>query len=335
MAMAVRGFAQPIAVNMIDSDFNPPSSQKPLYHNQFEHKANPKEFADPTTTAKPPVVHDPKDLIPAHAGDPHNTYGLGAYSYVHYDITREPTFPNKPDLSAGELAQGANLVRTDVWHTPGEPAISSIARFAPENFRAVGYAQNAPTPEGIVPEGHLDFRHNRLNTDHADRRPFLYFLSAGVGFAGASLIRFIVVKSVHTLWPSKDVFAAGVVEVDIRPVREGQNFVVKWRGKPVFIRRRTPEMIEAARKDDVLIASFRDPQTDDDRVTNPEWLIILGVCTHLGCIPFPDQGDWGGYFCPCHGSHYDHSGRIRKGPAPANMEVPPNQFIDEFTVKLG
>ena len=98
---------------------------------------------------------------------------------------------------------------------------------------------------------------------------------------------------------------------------------------------RTPEMIAAARKDDILLASLRDPQVDADRVTKPEWLIILGVCTHLGCIPFPDQGDWGGYFCPCHGSHYDHSGRIRKGPAPANMEVPPNQFLDDFTIKLG
>lgn len=137
------------------------------------------------------------------------------------------------------------------------------------------------------------------------------------------------------MWPAKDVFAAGVVEVDIRPIREGQNFTVKWRNKPVFIRRRTPEMIAAAKKDDPIVASMREPATDAERCKRPEWLICVGICTHLGCIPQPDAGNFGGYFCPCHGSHYDYAGRIRQGPAPKNLELLPTQFLDDNTVKLG
>jgi ubiquinol-cytochrome c reductase iron-sulfur subunit len=114
-----------------------------------------------------------------------------------------------------------------------------------------------------------------------------------------------------------------------------KNFIAKWRGKPVFLRRRTEKMIAAARKDDVLAPSMRDPAVDASRVQKPEWLIMIGVCTHLGCVPYADQGLWGGYFCPCHGSHYDHSGRIRQGPAPENMEIPPYSFLDDYTVKIG
>jgi len=150
-----------------------------------------------------------------------------------------------------------------------------------------------------------------------------------------SLVRAVCCKLVHGMWPAKDVFAAGIVEVDVRPIREGQNFVVKWRSKPVFIRKRTQEMIDSCKKDDVLVASMRDPETDAQRCKKPEWLICIGVCTHLGCIPQPDAGNFGGYFCPCHGSHYDYAGRMRQGPAPKNLEVPPHAFIDDDTVKLG
>jgi ubiquinol-cytochrome c reductase iron-sulfur subunit len=181
----------------------------------------------------------------------------------------------------------------------------------------------------------MDFRANRLPIGHADRKPWVYFMTAGTGFVLASLVRVIAMKLVHTGWPAKDVFAAGMVEVDLRQIREGQNFTAKWRGKPVFIRKRTQEMIDASRADDPIIASMREPATDAERCQKPEWLICLGICTHLGCIPQPDQGKWGGYFCPCHGSHYDHSGRIRQGPAPKNLELIPTTFLDEHTVKLG
>eukprot|EP00747_Dinoflagellata_sp_TGD_P211703 gnl/TRDRNA2_/TRDRNA2_84910_c0_seq2.p1 gnl/TRDRNA2_/TRDRNA2_84910_c0~~gnl/TRDRNA2_/TRDRNA2_84910_c0_seq2.p1 ORF type:complete len:353 (-),score=68.50 gnl/TRDRNA2_/TRDRNA2_84910_c0_seq2:128-1186(-) len=333
--LQTRLFAHAVNVNMIDSDFNAPASEKPLFRNQFIQQSPEEHQKAIKTAVKPPAVHDPKDFAPSYAGDPHQTYGVAEWRHVHYDVAREPTFPRKPDLSKGELASGATVTRTDVWHDPKEPAITSVAKFSPENFRPVGWAENAPMPTTCCPEGTLDFRANRLPTDHADRRPWLYFLSAATGFICTSLVRTVACKLVHGMWPAKDVFAAGIVEVDLRPVQLGQNFVVKWRNKPVFIRRRTPEMIEAAQKDDCLAASMREPATDAERCKKPEWLICIGVCTHLGCIPQPDQGNWGGYFCPCHGSHYDHAGRIRMGPAPANLELPPITFVDDNTVKLG
>merc|ERR1719215_611710 len=334
-ALSARRFAHPIGNHMIDSDYVAPSSEKAMYCNEFINKPAAEHSEDMRTAKKHPVVHDTRDLIRSNAGDPHQLSGVADWRHLHYEITREPTFPRKPDLSKGELAAGATVTRTDVWHDPKEPAITSVAKFSPENFRPVGWAENAPNPTSTVPEGTLDFRSNRLPIGHADRKPFIYFLAAANGFIMTSIVRAVACKLVHTMWPAKDVFAAGIVEVDVRQIQVGQNFVVKWRNKPVFIRKRTPDMIAASKKDDVIVASMRDPETDAERCKYPEWLICIGVCTHLGCIPQPDAGNWGGYFCPCHGSHYDHSGRIRMGPAPKNLELPPYSFIDENTVKLG
>lgn len=113
----------------------------------------------------------------------------------------------------------------------------------------------------------------------------------------------------------------------------GKNVTFKWRGKPLFVRHRTEE--EIAREQAVNTAELRDPQTDAERVANPKFLVVIGVCTHLGCVPIANAGDFGGYYCPCHGSHYDGSGRIRKGPAPANLEVPHVEFLDAKTLVVG
>lgn len=120
---------------------------------------------------------------------------------------------------------------------------------------------------------------------------------------------------------SADVLALASAEFDIGGLAEGTTMTCKWRGKPVFIRHRTPH--EIATEEAVNLASLKDPQTDASRVQDPEWLIVLGICTHLGCVPISGAGEYGGWFCPCHGSHYDTSGRIRKGPAPLNLEIPP------------
>ena len=333
--LQARCFAHPTNTHIMrDNDEMAPSSEKPMYKNEFVMKT-PKEYEEEAAKAvRAPVVHDTSQLIET-SYDLHQFSGQGDLKFAHYDTIREPTFPRKPDLSKGELAAGANLTRTDVWHDPKEPAMVSIAKFNPENFRPVGLAENAPMPISTVPEGVLDFRANRLPIGHADRRPFVYFMTAASAVIAASIIRAVAGKLILTLWPAKDVFAAGVVEVDLRPIRVGQNFTVKWRSKPVFIRKRTPEQIAAARKDDVIAASMREPATDAERCKRPEWLICVGVCTHLGCIPQPDAGNYGGYFCPCHGSHYDFAGRMRQGPAPKNLELPPYQFLDDNTVKLG
>ena len=137
--------------------------------------------------------------------------------------------------------------------------------------------------------------------------------------------------------PAEDTLALGSTEVDLSNILIGQSITVKWRGKPVFIRRRTQEEIVEA--NNVDIALLRDPMSDKDRVQKDEWLVLEGVCTHLGCVPLGQKmtdtkGEFNGWFCPCHGSHYDSSGRIRKGPAPENLAVPPYKFINDTTIMI-
>ncbi|KAI1163727.1 ubiquinol-cytochrome c reductase iron-sulfur subunit, mitochondrial [Nemania serpens] len=132
---------------------------------------------------------------------------------------------------------------------------------------------------------------------------------------------------------SADVLAMAKVEVDLNAIPEGKNVIIKWRGKPVFIRHRTTDEIDEANKVDM--AALRDPQADEDRVQKPEWLVMIGVCTHLGCVPIGEAGDYGGWFCPCHGSHYDISGRVRRGPAPLNLEIPSYEFAEEDKLVIG
>jgi len=153
-----------------------------------------------------------------------------------------------------------------------------------------------------------------------------------LGVISASAAKSSVSEFLQSMAASADVLALAKVEVDLATIPEGKNVIIKWRGKPVFIRHRTQGEIEEARTADWK--TFRDPQPDEDRVKKPEWLVMLGVCTHLGCVPIGEAGDYGGWFCPCHGSHYDISGRARKGPAPLNLEVPQYEFseVDEKLV---
>jgi len=154
----------------------------------------------------------------------------------------------------------------------------------------------------------------------ASNRALSYFMVGSLGVLSASLAKSTVTEFLVTMSASADVLALAKVEVELASIPEGKNVIIKWRGKPVFIRHRTQEEVEEARSVDWK--SLRDPQSDEDRTKQPEWLVMLGVCTHLGCVPIGESGDFGGWFCPCHGSHYDISGRIRKGPAPLNLEVP-------------
>ena len=167
------------------------------------------------------------------------------------------------------------------------------------------------------------------------RRDFLNLLAGGSGsvFVGLSLWPFI-----DGLNPAEDTLALSSVDVSLEAIEQGMSVTVLWRGKPVFIRHRTPEMIAAAQTVDE--EDLPDPQSDLDRTKKPQWLILVGVCTHLGCIPKgqklnDNRGEFGGWFCPCHGSHYDTSGRIRKGPAPKNLMVPDYNFLDDTMVKIG
>jgi len=167
-----------------------------------------------------------------------------------------------------------------------------------------------------------DWSAYRSNPD--SNRALSYFMVGSMGVISASAAKSSVSEFLQTMAASADVLALAKVEVDLAAIPEGKNVIIKWRGKPVFIRHRTAGEIEEARSIDWK--SLRDPESDDARAKKPEWLVMLGVCTHLGCVPIGEAGDYGGWFCPCHGSHYDISGRIRKGPAPLNLEVPVYEF---------
>ena len=166
-----------------------------------------------------------------------------------------------------------------------------------------------------------------------DRRAFTYLLLSGARFAYASTARVLLIRFVSSMSASADVLAMASAEFDLNAVQEGQTITVKWRGKPIFIRNRSEK--EVATEAAVPMAHLRDQETDDDRVQESKWIVVLGICTHLGCVPLNNSGDFGGWFCPCHGSHYDVSGRIRKGPAPLNLEVPPYKFIGENKIRIG
>ncbi|SMC11250.1 Ubiquinol-cytochrome c reductase iron-sulfur subunit [Roseovarius aestuarii] len=181
--------------------------------------------------------------------------------------------------------------------------------------------------------------------DHeGTRRDFLYYATAGTGAVATAAAVWPLVDQMN---PSADVQALSSIRVDVADVAPGTQLTVKWLGKPVFIRRRTQAEIDEARAVDLAELPDGDarneniddgsPATDENRSMDEsgEWLVQMGVCTHLGCVPLGDAGDFGGWFCPCHGSHYDTSGRIRKGPAPENLPVPVAEFVDETTIKLG
>jgi ubiquinol-cytochrome c reductase iron-sulfur subunit len=169
--------------------------------------------------------------------------------------------------------------------------------------------------------------------DHPTRRDFLYVATGA----------FAAVSGVVALWPfvsqmnpdASTIAAGAPIEVDLSPIAVGQDIKVFWRGKPIYIMNRTKQQIEEAQK--VPLSDLRDPATDQSRVKDghDQWLVVIGICTHLGCIPIAHEGNYDGFFCPCHGSQYDSSGRIRQGPAPLNLAVPPYAFLTDSKIQIG
>lgn len=185
------------------------------------------------------------------------------------------------------------------------------------------------------PENHEPEKH----ADGTTRRDFIFLTAGAMGAVAAASAIWPVVDTMN---PAQDVLALASTEVDLSALKPGQAITVKWRGKPVFVRYRTEAEIAAASVPEAELASFRDPQPDSARVKEgkAQWLVLVGVCTHLGCVPLGQKetearGEYGGYFCPCHGSHYDTSGRIRKGPAPTNLAVPEYVFLNDTRIKIG
>lgn len=181
------------------------------------------------------------------------------------------------------------------------------------------------------------------HSDDVTRRDFLYVATSGFAAVGAG---FAAWPFVHQMNPSANVLALSTTEVDIAPIEKGQSIKVLWQGKVVFVRHRTDAEIAAARA--VSLDELKDKKSenldkkkaalsaaDENRVAKPEWLVVVGVCTHLGCIPLANEGEYKGWFCPCHGSQYDTSGRIRKGPAPENLHIPPYVFKTDKMILIG
>ena len=174
-----------------------------------------------------------------------------------------------------------------------------------------------------------------MSENKTPRRDFIKLATMTLGGVGAASLTIPFITSMN---PGKDTLALASTEIDLSPLKEGQSLTVIWRGKPVFIKHRTPKEITEAKNTD--LNDLIDIEDDADRVQNDKWLVVLGVCTHLGCVPLGQKtsdikGEYGGWFCPCHGSHYDTSGRIRKGPAPKNLPVPPYVFLNESRIKIG
>lgn len=173
--------------------------------------------------------------------------------------------------------------------------------------------------------------------EDGSKRDFIFLATGAVTAAGVAAIGWPLVAQ---MGKAADTLAAGSIEIDLSKVAEGQQLKMLWRGKPVFVRHRTPKEIEAA--ESVELSALKDPEADDARLVagpngavDPKYLVMVGVCTHFGCVPVGEQGDYDGWYCPCHGSHYDTSGRIRKGPAPTNMVIPPYSFVNETVIKVG
>jgi len=164
----------------------------------------------------------------------------------------------------------------------------------------------------------------------SERRDFLFTVTYTIGAVGVGAAIWPLIDQMN---PGSSVKALATTEVDVSSVEVGKTIIVLWRGKPIFIRRRTKEEIEEASAVD--LKDLKDPEKDEDRAKDPEWLVMVGVCTHLGCVPLGEKGEYNGWFCPCHGSHYDTSGRVRKGPAPNNLEIPKYEFVDNNTIKIG
>lgn len=181
----------------------------------------------------------------------------------------------------------------------------------------------------------MSTKSNSKSSKDESKRDFLIvstYAMAGVGAAS------FVWPLIDQMNPAADTLALASTEIDLSSLEEGQAITVQWRGKPVFVRHRTAEEIKKARE--VSLEEMRDPELDEERVSNEKYIVLVGVCTHLGCVPLGQKsgdvkGQYGGWFCPCHGSHYDHSGRIRKGPAPTNLEVPNYKFLSDTVIKIG
>lgn len=247
---------------------------------------------------------------PASLGSFRKAFAISSNS-SHDDDEHEQSTPAPFGSFAKKRADGSLVSRTAV-------NVGKLTGFQKRHHSSAAAGPNTT----VVP----DFSKYKKTSGADTSRAFTYFMVGTTGFLTAAGAKATVEDFLANMAASADVLALAKVEVDLANIPEGKNVTIKWRGKPVFIRHRTPDEISEA--NNVNMTELRDPETDAQRAQDPEWLVMLGVCTHLGCVPIGEAGDYNGWYCPCHGSHYDISGRIRKGPAPLNLEVPEYSIQD-------
>jgi len=242
-----------------------------------------------------------------------------------------------PDQAPGPVVQAAGNPLTNYSMSKLLPGTASQTRIV----SGIGVSTQVRSLHNdmAVPDFSYYRRSDSLNPSHKNaesqgkRTSFTYIQSGALAIGSAYSGKVLVNHFIGTMAPAQDVLAMAQIEIKLADIPEGKNMVFKWRGKPLMVRHRTAEEIDIERAVDV--ATLRDPQTDEERTKDAEWLVILGVCTHLGCVPIANAGEFGGYYCPCHGSHYDACGRIRKGPAPLNLEVPIYEYPEEGLLVVG
>jgi len=205
--------------------------------------------------------------------------------------------------------------------------VSSRLAHTDKHFPDLAYYRTKPVPAAAD-----DFIDAQLEQKEL-RKAHFYTLNAALASSAVWMAANVVCQAVNVLNPSQDILALATVELELDQMGVGESGVFVWRGKPIFVKHRTPEDIK--RENSVNVAELRHAQADGERVVDENWLVVIGICTHLGCVPIDNAGEFHGYYCPCHGSHYDASGRIRKGPAPLNLEVPPYKFSNPTTIVIG
>ncbi|XP_047497682.1 cytochrome b-c1 complex subunit Rieske, mitochondrial-like isoform X1 [Penaeus chinensis] len=243
--------------------------------------------------------------------------------------------PGAVDAAAPELVQKAPLALTPASMAKRCPTGAVVAKAGLGASSQVRYAHTDIQVPDFSAYRRDDVKDTRAKAGESapTRSAFTYMLVGGGTVTGIYSAKAVVSQFVSSMSASADVLALAKIEIKLDDIPEGKSVTFKWRGKPLFVRHRTDE--EVSTEGAVDMGSLRDPEHDSVRCKEPKWLIVLGVCTHLGCVPIADAGDYGGYYCPCHGSHYDTAGRIRKGPAPLNLEIPEYSFPEDGLLIVG
>jgi len=266
---------------------------------------------------------------PHHAHDHHEP--LEGKKRTNYTLI--PKWATRSEVTPLGITSRTSYIPVSTAYLGKRMASTAVRPTVGDHVQTESPLHPAPSEDTVYSPAVPDYSKYTKKQSEDSSRSLSYFMIGSMGLLTAVGARSAVSDFIANLTASADVLALAKVEVDLAAIPEGKNVIIKWRGKPVFVRHRTQADIDDA--NNVDLKTLRDPEKDSDRVQKPEWLVMVGVCTHLGCVPIGEAGDYNGWFCPCHGSHYDSSGRARKGPAPLNLEIPAYSFGEDNKLIIG